>query len=297
MRRGKAEVGMAAALAAFMAACRFIPGFARLWTSHIALPALTRLHGATASLPFPLMEPAAVILLAFTLRDLVGLRFRRALRRMLLAAAGFALLWYPLCFDAPTPVSAADPAALEQLCLQTMDGLTGLPAFPSLEDTLRDAPLAAGLPDARVKAVRWPEWMRAAGISGLFAPWTGEALVSPELPAALLPFTAVHELMHLQGIADEGSANLAAWERCMDRGGSFAASAQLWALRCAVSRLGEADPAAQARIMAVLPPTLRALMPAPTPPAPFLTRLRRFLGIDGISTSYATLADQLAARG
>ena len=63
MKRWRRELIPAAALAAFMAACRFIPGFARLWTSHIALPALSRLHGATASLPFPLMEPAAVILL------------------------------------------------------------------------------------------------------------------------------------------------------------------------------------------------------------------------------------------
>ena len=230
MRRGKAEAGVATALAAFMAVCRFIPGFARLWTRNIALPFLTWLHGATASLPFPLLEPAAIVLLAFALWDLIKLRFRRFLRLALLVITGFALLWYPLCFDAPTPVTAAEPAALESFCLRTMEELTDLPPFPAPADILRDAPRSAGLPDARVKAVRWPEWMRGLGISGLFAPWTGEALVSPELPVGLLPFTAVHELMHLRGIADEGSANLAAWERCMAQGGIFAASARLWAL-------------------------------------------------------------------
>ena len=66
--------------------------------------------------------------------------------------------------------------------------------------------------------------------------------------AALIPFTAVHELMHLGGIADEGAANIAAWERCLAAGGPFADSARLWALRYALGQLNRADEGAWRRV-------------------------------------------------
>ena len=68
--------------------------------------------------------------------------------------------------------------------------------------------------------------------------------MEPCEPAPLVPFTAVHELTHLTGIADEGAANLAAWNRCTAAGGPFADSARLWALRYAMGQLHDADPAA-----------------------------------------------------
>ena len=86
--------------------------------------------------------------------------------------------------------------------------------------------------------------MRAARICGLFVPLTGEAVVDADAAPSLIPFTAVHELMHLSGIADEGAANIAAWQRCMAAGGRFADSARLWALRYALGMLRQRDEAA-----------------------------------------------------
>ena len=90
--------------------------------------------------------------------------------------------------------------------------------------------------------------MALPAVCGLFTPPTGEAIVDPTAPAPLIPFTAVHELMHLGGIADEGAANIAAWERCTAFGGPFADSARLWALRYALGRLNRADEAAWRRV-------------------------------------------------
>ena len=92
--------------------------------------------------------------------------------------------------------------------------------------------------------------MDAARVSGLFVPLTGEALVDAGTPASLLPFTAVHELTHLAGIADEGAANIEAWRRCMAAGGAFADSARLWTLRYAMGMLARADAPAHLRMSA-----------------------------------------------
>jgi len=48
--------------------------------------------------------------------------------------------------------------------------------------------------------------------------------------------------MHLAGVADEGEANIAAWESCQAAGGAFADSARLWALRYAMGMLCQEDP-------------------------------------------------------
>jgi len=79
--------------------------------------------------------------------------------------------------------------------------------------------------------------MNVLGLSGLYSPWTAEALVHPSLSPASLPFTACHELMHRLGIADEGQANIAAWEACRQAGGQASASADLWALKYAMNAL------------------------------------------------------------
>ena len=212
-------------LAAWLMACRWVPGLAEKWHMAVALPALRALHRASSAFPFPLLEPLA---LAVPIIALV----RRRMARALLAIAGiYALLWYPAYWaEAPEVFPIADAAALETLCGDLTDRLKG-PA-PDLDGT------AEALP---VKLARYPEWMSALGIAGLFSPWTGEALADPEAAPEARPFTCVHELAHLEGIADEGAANLAAWEKCLNAGGPFADSARLWALRYAMGQLCQQD--------------------------------------------------------
>lgn len=226
------------------------PAFARWLLENLSIPGMVLLHWLTASIPFPVAEPLA---LALILLALVGLfhawtagsfrplkRLTYVLFTFLLA---FILLWTPALAVSVPEIPAPDADQLSRLCARLVDQLNASPlAFPA--DVLAQAPLVAGKPARIVKNARFPGWMALARAWGIFIPLTGEALVDPCEPAPLVPFTAVHELMHLTGIADEGAANVAAWNRCMAVGGPFADSARLWALRYAMGQLHNADPTA-----------------------------------------------------
>ena len=252
-----------AAMAGFALALRLCPPLAAGWTRALSRPALLALNRLTAALPFPLAEPAALLLAAKLLRDALSRQGRSFLRTLLALAFGYALLWLPPSLASPAPAyPAPDAARLEALCDALVDALVDAPPGGELPEVLARAPDVAGLPGTAVKAARYPEWMRARHIAGLFVPWTGEALVDGAAHPALVPFTAVHELAHLSGLADEGAANVAAWQRCLAAGEPFAASARLWALRYAAGLLSEADPAALSRCLARMGPGLSALWQA-----------------------------------
>ena len=225
--------------------------------NRVTRPLLLALHRLTARVPFPVAEPAAFALAILAAAALASAILRAVRRRsfapalrwlrgagwtVLTLAALLSLTWLPaLCQPVEAPPTPS-PDRLEWLCEELIRALNASPLdFPPPAESLRRAPEAAGLPGCAVKAARYPEWMRAASVSGLFVPLTGEALADADAPAALVPFTAVHELMHLQGVADEGAANIAAWERCLEAGGPFADSARLWALRYAMGLLLRAD--------------------------------------------------------
>ena len=187
---------------------------------------LKLLHRVTSGVPFPVLEPILLLCLA-----------RRRWKPALAVAVGMVMvLWYPAYFISPA-VQYEVPDDVEALCGHRVDELNR--AMLEFDDPFDTAGDAAGLAWARVKPVRWPEWMHALGIAGLFSPWTGEALADGSAPPGYLPFTCVHELMHLKGIADEGEANIEAYRACMDFGGMYADSARLWALRYGLGRLDE----------------------------------------------------------
>lgn len=262
----KARVYAISATAAitFGAICLACGCFARAALNLVSLPALRLMHRLTAPLPFPVLEPLMLILAALPLcslissiRRAVASRALRPLRRWLtsilwaalLLACALIVLWEPAraASEILSP-PRAEADRLEALCASLIDALsTSDLQFPAPEEALRLAPQVAGLPALAVKAARYPEWMRAIGVSGLFMPLTGEAVVDAAAPAPLIPFTAVHELIHLTGVADEGEANLEAWRRCIAFGGAFADSARLWALRYATGLLRERDEAAWRR--------------------------------------------------
>ncbi len=263
-----------------MAAFRAWPALAGTWTEGAAAPLLRALHRMSAALPFPLLEPLALLLLLSLLRR----RFRALVLAFVIGMYG--LLWYPAYFAEPAP-SCDAPADAERLCLRLTDALNASElAFGPPFDA---AGAVAGLPWARVKPARYPEWMRRMDIEGLFSPWTGEALVNADAPPGSLPFTCVHELMHLKGIADEGRANIAAYRFCVDKGGMFADSARLWALRCALGRL---DEPARARVVRRANRRLRPLLQVSEVRAP--SGLFRLLGIGRQTGDYDALLGWLA---
>jgi len=70
----------------------------------------------------------------------------------------------------------------------------------------------------RAKPVLASEIMSYAGITGIFAPYTGEANVNYRVPESSIPFTMAHELAHSLGVAPENEANFAAFLACRASG-------------------------------------------------------------------------------
>ena len=302
-------------LGLYALACLASRGFAAFALERLSRPAMAALHRLTAPMAFPLTEPLTLTLAVLAAASLLAAIVRTArrhdvapLRRWARGTAGtalallgmLALLWLPACGAGTEDLPPApDAGRLSWLCGELIDALNdGLTAFPAPADSLKEAPSVAGLPGGAVKAVRYPEWMRGASISGLFVPLTGEALVDATAPAPLVPFTAVHELTHLRGVADEGAANVAAWEQCTRAGGAFRDSARLWALRYAMGMLREADAdawqAARAKMEGPLARVFHKIGGEITPSRRTLPGLPLFARARG---DYAALVGYLAREG
>ena len=261
----------------------------------LTVPLLSLLHRLTAPIPFPVAEPLAVILLLIPLTGLrrgPGAFLRRLSKTALALLLALAALWGPAVAVPAEALPTPDARQLAWLCGNLIHTLeAAAPDFPDPADALKTAPAAAGMPGCAVKAARCPAWLSLSHAWGAFIPLTGEAIVDPAEPAPLAPFTAVHELMHLSGIADEGAANVAAWERCLDFGGPFADSARLWALRYAMGRLRAADPAAWGEMRAKMEGALlRTFLDCGAEAEPPRQRLSPATG------DYAALAGYLAGE-
>lgn len=310
--------GLAALIAA---ASRLSPAFADLW-SRTAIAAYAALASRlTSRLPFPLLELLAIAAAALLAAALLRRRFRALLRLasglLALLLTGYCALWLPLYYAPgarPYPAAAAaDAAAIGRLAGELIEALAAadaaLPAPADIPRLAAEALAGAGeapftFAVAPPKAARYPEWLRAGRLAGLFSPWTAEALYASERPLAAQTFTACHELMHLYGIADEGQANIAAFRACVRAGGAAERSAYLHALACALPRLRALSPAAWGecvvRIDAQSLQELRA-MGGLTGAAPARSRaadiLAGWAGIRASLNSYAALVDHLAAKG
>lgn len=278
---------------------RLLPNFAARWSAWVARPILQRIALIGATLPFSLMEWS---LLALILALCIGFILRlcrqgvmhaivHLLRRIctLLMALVWLLatLWYPLYFaEAPLQITAT-PAQLAASCRVLIDELSAA----SLDFTVPPEDLPA-------KQAAFPFWMDALNLAGFASFLTGEALISPELEVAAVPFVAVHEFMHTLGHADEGMTNLAAWEECLRRSGVYADSARLWALKDSLSLLRRADYAAWSVIRGELPTEIDVLLTQlggeTAPPGDGALAVLAPLGLAEHAQSYEILALYLA---
>ena len=285
-------------------ACALWPALARLWLRAVFIPVSGALSALAGRCPFPLFELLAPFFLALLFFCLF--RHRRAACLLLaVALAGYGFCWAPAYFlpDQYSVEAEADVASLTALCAALVQRLNAQqrPDIPAdLGAQALDAAALAATPApvrAAPKAVRYPEWMRALSLAGLYAPWTGEALYDATAPAAGQPFTAVHELMHMGGVADEGQANIHAYIACQRYGGAFSCSADLWALKYAAEALLALDAEACAACLSALDAAARRDLSAlglsaaePAAPALFSSAIAEKTG------DYGALAAWLAAR-
>ncbi len=239
------------------------------WRDWAVVPILNLLSGASARLSFSCAEWILPVLIG----ALLVLRKRRAARALLCLCLVPVLLWCSLFFcAAEAPAPPADAQSLADMCAALVDRLNARPL--AFSGSIGD--------DSRVKTANFPFWMRLMNISGIFIPITGEILISPDAAPAALPFTIVHEKMHLRGIADEGEANIAAFRECRAASGEAADSADLWALGYGLRVLKREDASACARIEARMQPHLRRAM--------------RFFDVNAAPSDYENLSFYLAAN-
>ena len=281
--------GLLLAAGLWMAACRFVPGLAAWWQS-TAAQSLSALNALTAAVPFPLAE---LLIPALAALGVGRSGLRRAATALCAILIVYALLWYPTYFaESAERWPELGPEALEALCLRLSDELN---RAPCAQADLREAPAVAGICNAAVKSARYPEWMWKMGVAGLFFPWTGEVIVDACAPPDYVPFTCVHELMHLRGIADEGAANIAAYRACRQWGGGYARSARLWALQCAVAQLSALDSEAACQVVSRLDVRIARLI-EPAESSPKANSLARMLGIGRQTTDYSAMIAWLASE-
>ena len=280
---------------------RLLPDFAAHWSARLARPMLRRIASIGSRLPFPLMEWGVLALLVALC---IGFIYRLCRRGVLHAAVCtlkriclllmalvwlLAALWYPLYFaEAPLRITVTS-AQLAASCRTLIDDLNA--------DSLDFSEVPDDLP---AKYAAFPGWMQVLNLAGFASFLTGEALISPELPNAAVPFVAVHESMHTLGHADEGRTNLAAWAECLRRGELYADSARLWALKDSLALLRRVDSGAWAAIRSELPPQLDRLISQlggeTAPPGDGALAVLAPLGLAESVQNYEILALYLAAE-
>jgi hypothetical protein len=225
----------------------------------------------------------------------MALGFRRArregLRRLarlglgLLASAsalyaGFVLAWglnyqrVPFAARLGWPVGPASPAELSALCSELASQVNGLRRGLALDRDparVRDrceegyarlgSALAPALPPSspsRPKFALLSGLMSHSLTHGMVVPWTHEALINRETPAASLPFALCHEMAHQRGIAREDEANFVGYlAGRLHPDAGFRYSALRFALAEALGQLSRSDPAAAAGLLRGLDPAVR----------------------------------------
>ena len=121
--------------------CRFVPGFAALWTCGVIRPLSALLSRVSAKAPFPLLEAFALACTAWALWGAVTLPVRclrawglaplarfakRVLAWALAVALAYALLWYPAYFAVGPQAHAATAEQVAALCEALIDRLNAV---------------------------------------------------------------------------------------------------------------------------------------------------------------------------
>ncbi len=134
---------------------------------------------------------------------------------------------------------------------RTEEGLFAVPreeiyqAAPTIYDNLEQQYPFLEMEDHMPKRISFSKVMSAANFTGFFFPFTGEANLNDDCPAALLPATIAHEMAHQRSIASEQECNFIAILVCETSGNAaYAYSGALFAYIHLSNALYRADRAA-----------------------------------------------------
>ncbi len=158
---------------------------------------------------------------------------------------------------------AAKANALREACQEDDRGVFRLSL--GVDETLRtaanayvaaaaDTPLLDG-PGIRPKGVLLSHLWSYTGITGLYFPFLVESNVNTDVPAYLIPSTALHEIAHTRGFAREDEAGFVAFlAGVADPRPDFAYSVTINALSNCLNALYTADPTAWQKVADELSP-------------------------------------------
>ena len=228
-----------------------------LWFSrNISLPLAGAISSAASLVNWPvgellLVAGAPLLVLALLWSVIRRKPPRGAALALSVVFFSYTVLWVPLCH---VPAKAVEP--YESWRLIKLARMMGEQADALRDDAMREGTSESILDEARdliaaqnlsshplssPKFSRFPQILRTLKIAGVYAPWTGETIVSPDEPDFTLPFLAAHELAHAAGVAREDEANYAAFKACMAGDARFRYAATIYALRYSMDALRGRD--------------------------------------------------------
>lgn len=199
------------------------------------------------------------------LRDTLGLQVRPASSDELRAAA--VELARELSHDLDDlagPAGAAHAGGgVERIRGALESALSGLGAATAWTAAISEDPALGWTRRPVLVAPLASRWLSAAGISGVFGPFTQECHVAAGLPALDRGFVACHEVAHAQGWAREDEANYLAYRVGVRHGdAALRVSGRAAALRHVLGALRRADRVAFEEVLADLDPRALELFEA-----------------------------------
>ena len=248
-----------AAVATALSIVFALSGTVAAWFSrNIALPLSAVIARVTSVTDWPVGETLLILVALVVIVMLAWAAIRRRAPReaafaLSLVFLMYAVLWVPQCFVPAKETENYEIWRLMKLARvlasQAEELRNDAYAAPDASKTeilaaARDSVSALQISDRPLyapKLSRFPKILHTLKIGGLYVPWTGEAIVSPNEPIFTMPFLATHELAHAAGIAREDEANFAAYQACMTGDARFQYAGTIYALRYSMDALRAID--------------------------------------------------------
>lgn len=185
---------------------------------------------------------------------------RRALLFLLCHIAASTILWFSNAFYVPYEMrydyTERELSALSEKLIGIANE-TYAKEFV-LEDIPQKALEIAGRNTKDIVFSSYPDIMDRWNLSGIFFPVNGKCYLNRNEKTCLLPFVALHELSHREGILNEGQANVDAFLKCMNSDEEiFRYSASIYALSFALNEMKMNNEAEYARLVMSVPDPVR----------------------------------------